>query len=163
MKFHTSKQQEGFALVSTMLLIVILTVLGIASTNITSIESVISGNERAYNENFYLAEGAAKEAADQNLESAWVWEFNKNDFPDDGSGEVDVEAVFTQPSNLGGSTNFGVVDKDIPQGVLGSGHSLKVEGSGIGGRMNFFDLYGQSTLNNSNVRIIMGYTKRLQQ
>jgi len=155
------KNEDGFALIATMLFLVVLTIVGIAATNTTSIEVSIAGNERIYNQNFYLAEGAAKEAADENLNSIWVWEANKNDLPLDGGGAFDIDNVFSQTSALGANTNFGVVDNDIPQGVLGAGHSLKVEGTGSGGRMNFFDLYGQSTENNSTVRIIMGYTKRL--
>ena len=153
--------KDGFALITAMLFLVVLTVIGIAATNTTSIEIGIAGNEKVYKQNFYLAEGAANEAANENLESSWVWEFNKNDFPDDGGGNVDIDQVFTQTSTLSANTNYGVVDKDIPSGVLGSGHSLKVEGTGVGGRMNFFDLYGQSTENNSTVRIVIGYTKRL--
>ncbi|MBT3176491.1 MAG: hypothetical protein HOG03_13690 [Desulfobacula sp.] len=162
MRIKTLNNQEGFALITTLLFLVILTIIGIAATNTTSIEISIAGNEKVYKQNFYQAEGAANEAASKNLESAWVWEFNKNDFPDNGNGEVDVDQVFTQTSGLSANTNYGVVDNDIPSGILGSGHSLKVEGtSGSGGRMNFFDLYGQSTENNSTVRIVMGYTKRL--
>ncbi len=155
--------EEGFALIASMMFLVVLTVIGIAATTTTSIEVSIAGNERVYKQIFYMAEGAAKEAAAEDLESPWVWEFNKNDFPDDGGGDVDVDLVFTQASTSfpGGSTNFGVVDNDIPIGTLGSGHSLKVEGTGTGGRMNFFDLYGQSTGNNSSVIIVMGYTQRL--
>ncbi|MCD4718377.1 MAG: pilus assembly PilX N-terminal domain-containing protein [Desulfobacula sp.] len=153
--------QDGFALIGSMLFLVVLTIIGIAATNTTSIEVGIAGNERVYKQNFYLAEGTAKEAAKEDLESGWVWEANKNDLPLDGGGSFDIDAVFTETSGLGAGISFGVVDNDIPSGVLGSGHSLKVEGTGTGGRMNFFDLYGQSTEDNSMVRIVMGYTKRL--
>jgi hypothetical protein len=78
----------------------------------------------------------------------------------DGAVE-DIDALCTQTSALGANTFYGVVDNDIPQGIAGAGHSLKVEGTGTGGRMNFFDLYGKSAQNNSSVKIIMGYTKRL--
>lgn len=161
MNTQVLKNQDGFTIVASMLFLVVLTIIGVAATNTTSIEVGIAGNDRSYKQNFYLAEGAAKEAARQNLRENWVWEFNRNDFPDDGNGQVDVDNVFTQASSLGGNTSFGVVDNDIPQGVLGSGHSLKVEGTGSGGRMNFFDLYGQSVQNNGTVRIKMGFTKRL--
>ncbi|NOX33909.1 MAG: hypothetical protein GXP56_09260 [Deltaproteobacteria bacterium] len=155
------KNEEGFVLIASMLFLVVLTIIGIAATNTTTIETNIAGNEKIYKQNFYLAEGAAREAAQNDLTSAWVWEANKNDLPLDSGGTFDVNSVFTQTSGLGANTSFGVVDNDIPSGVLGSGHSLKVDGTGAGGRMNFFDLYGQSTQNNSTVRIKIGYTKRL--
>jgi len=155
---------KGFALIGSMLFLIVLTIAGIAATNTTSIESSIAGNERLYNKNFYLAEGAAKEAAQQDLESTWVWEANKNDLPLDG-GNFDIDGVYTETSTLGTTegavTKYGIVDNDIPQGIEGAGHSLKVEGTGTGGRMNFFDLYGESKEINTSVRIIMGYTKRL--
>ncbi len=156
--------EDGFALVTAMLFLVALTVIGIAATNTTSIEVDIAGNEKVYRRNFYLAEGAAREAAQQDLSSGWVWEANKNDLPVDGGNNFDMDAVFTNSSPLGTDgavTRYGVVDRDIPQGTVGSGHSLKVEGTGTGGRMNFFDLYGQSIEANTEVRVIMGFTKRL--
>lgn len=161
MSANFSKNEDGFALVTALLVLVALTVIGIAATNTTNIEVFIAGNEKVYKTNFYLAEGAAKEAAAQDLEEAWVWEYNKDDFPKDVNNNFDVDGVFTQSSSLGSGSSYGVVDKDIPEGTLGSGHSIKIEGTGIGGRMNFFDLYGQSTENNSQVRIKMGFTKRL--
>lgn len=161
MKPQLLSNQDGFTLIATLLFLAVLSIIGIAATNTTNIEVNIAGNERSYKQNFYRAEGAAKEAAAEDLGSAWVWEINKGDFPDDGTGDLDVENVFTQTSGLGGTTNFGVVDKDIPEGILGSGHSLKVEGTGSGGRMNFFDIYGQSLEDNTTVRIVMGYQKRL--
>ena len=147
-----------------MLFLVVLTIIGVAATNTTSIEVGIAGNDRVYKQNFYLAEGAAKEAANENLQSNWVFEINKGEIPDsDSDGSFDIDGVFNQgqPSELGTNAIYAVVDNDIPSGILGAGHSLKVEGTGVGGRMNFFDLYGQSIQNNSAVRIKMGFTKRL--
>ena len=155
------ENDSGFALISAMLFICVLTVIGIAATNTTSIETTIAGNERQYNQNFYLAEGAAKEAARQNLREAWVWEANKNDLPLDGNNNFDLDQVFTQSSGLGPNVSFGVVDNDIPQGTTGSGHSLKVEGTGTGGRMNFFDLYGRSGDVQSSVKIVLGFADYL--
>ena len=164
------KNQKGFVMIAAMLFLVVLTIIGIAATNTTTIEVNIAGNEKIYKQNFYLAEGAAKEAANQNLESEWVWDFNKKDFPDDGNGNVDESedsSLWSQNSVLegqiiGAKINFGIVDKDIPQGIIGSGHSLKIDGTdNAQGRIHFFDLYGRSQQNNSIVRIKMGYTKRL--
>ncbi|MFH2057811.1 MAG: pilus assembly PilX N-terminal domain-containing protein [Pseudomonadota bacterium] len=161
MTTKTITNEDGFALLGSMLFLVVLTIAGIAATNTTSIESSIAGNERVYKQSFYIAEGAAKEAAKQNLESDWVYEPNKNDPPPMIGADEDINAICTQVSALDPGASFGVVDNDIPLGVLGSGHSLKVQGTSPGGRMNFFDLYGQATEGNSSVRIVMGFTKRL--
>jgi len=157
------QNQNGFALIASMLFLMVLSIIGIAAINTTSVEVNIAGNDRIYKQNFYLAEGAAKEAAVQDLRSSWVYEPNKLTPPPMNGNEIDFDdpTLLLQTSNLGANTNYVAVDNDIPPGVLGSGHSLKVEGTGVGGKMNFFDLYGQSVQNNSLVRIKMGYTKRL--
>lgn len=154
--------ENGFTLVLSMLFLVALTIIGIAATNTTTIEATIAGNERIYKESFYLAEGAAKEASTQNLTAAWVFEPDKGNPPPEVNGAIDIDAVCSQPSNLdAAATSYGVVDRDIPRGIEGSGHSLKAEGTQPGGRMNFFDLYGQSTQGNSSVRVKMGLKRRL--
>lgn len=152
--------QDGFTLVTSMLFLIVLTVIGIAATSTTSIEYTIAGNERSYKQNFYLAEGAAKESALQNLESPWVIEPNKGEAIPLIGAETDIDTLCSQVSVLNPNAKYGIIDNDIPQGILGAGHSLKVEGTGTG-RMNFFDLYGQAKENDSTVNIVMGYTKRL--
>jgi len=159
--------EKGFALITSILLLLALTVIGVAATNTSSIETYISGNEKVYKQNFYQAEGASSEAADMNLsDDTWVYQPNLGDvlpqIPDVGGIDVDVLCSETSTLNDGVTdVRYGVVDYDIPQGVKGTGHSIKVEGATAGGRMNFFDLYGQSQNNNSTVIIRKGYTKRL--
>ncbi|NWH06703.1 pilus assembly PilX family protein [Desulfobacter latus] len=48
--------QQGFALISTMLFLVLLTVIGIAGLNTTSVELQVTGNERVYRTDFYNQE-----------------------------------------------------------------------------------------------------------
>ena len=57
------QNEEGSVLVLGLLMVVLLTVLGMAATRTSTIEIQIAGNERDYRENFYRAEGAAKMAA----------------------------------------------------------------------------------------------------
>lgn len=50
------RREEGAVLVIGMLTLVLLTVLGVAATNTSTIESEIAGNEKTYQQNFYAAE-----------------------------------------------------------------------------------------------------------
>ncbi len=48
--------QKGFALISVMLFLVLLTVIGLAALNTTSVELQITGNDRIYRTDFYNQE-----------------------------------------------------------------------------------------------------------
>lgn len=162
MPIKTLNNQDGFALMASMLFLVALTIIGIAATNTTTIEIGIAGNDKFYKQNFYQAEGAAMEASQDDPEDDAVI------VPGDGEalpltvlGDTDVTALCSQAATgLGANTIYGVVDNGIPAGILGAGESLKASGTGAGGRAHFLDLYGQSTENNTSVGIIMGFTTR---
>ena len=57
--YSRSKGEDGSVLVLALILLVLLTMLGIAATMTTEIETRIAGNENAYKKNLYRAEGAA--------------------------------------------------------------------------------------------------------
>ncbi len=61
--FQRGQGEEGFVLVSILTIMVMLVMLGLASTTSTVMELHIAGNDRVYKENFYRAEGAAMESA----------------------------------------------------------------------------------------------------
>ncbi len=75
-----TNNEQGVVIITALLVLVILTIVGIASINISNTEVRIAGHEVAYQRNFYRAEGAAMEAiqkleAEPNLKSnppAWV-------------------------------------------------------------------------------------------
>lgn len=156
------RTENGFAIITAMLFLITLTIIGIAATNTTSIEMNIAGNERVYKQSFYNAEGAVREAIKENLNSSWVYEPNKGEEIPMNGNEKDINAICSQASStLGENITYGAINNDIPNGVAGSGHSLKMEGTSVGGSISFFDLYGQSVENNTTVQIRMGYIKRL--
>lgn len=49
--------EQGYAMVVTMLVLLMMTIIGIAATNTSNIEVQISGNTKRISENFYDAEG----------------------------------------------------------------------------------------------------------
>lgn len=63
-KQHISlqKNEDGFALISTVLVLAILTFIGIAATNTATFELKIAGNERVANQGFYIADSGWKRA-----------------------------------------------------------------------------------------------------
>lgn len=58
-----AKNDDGFVLIGALLILVLLIIIGIASTTNTSLELLIAGNDRVYKETFYRADGGARLAA----------------------------------------------------------------------------------------------------
>jgi hypothetical protein len=59
------KNEEGAVIIAAMLVLVLLTIIGIASTNISNTEVRISAHELFHQQNFYRAEGATLQAIDR--------------------------------------------------------------------------------------------------
>jgi len=57
------KKEEGSILIVALIMLVLLTLLGIAATTTTDIETQIAGNEKLYKMNLYSAESAAMQCA----------------------------------------------------------------------------------------------------
>lgn len=67
------KCEEGFVLVTALIIMLVLTIIGIAATTNTSLELQIAGNNKVHNESFYGAEATANlgaELLEQNLNCA---------------------------------------------------------------------------------------------
>lgn len=61
--FSLSMNEKGSVIVFTLMVLTLLTIVGLASINTANTEIEIAGAELIYQRNFYLAEGAAMEAA----------------------------------------------------------------------------------------------------
>ena len=59
---NTLNNEQGFVLVASLMMLMILLVIGIAATNTTTIELQISGNDKLAKQTFYQAEGVVAEA-----------------------------------------------------------------------------------------------------
>lgn len=57
------RNEDGFLLVLTMFVLVVLTLIGISATNLSRIELQIAGNDRVYKETFYQADGGTEVGA----------------------------------------------------------------------------------------------------
>ena len=54
------KGQKGIALVVALIMLLVLTLVGLAAVNLTSYEARIAGNERVYNNAFYAGDGGVE-------------------------------------------------------------------------------------------------------
>ncbi len=54
------RNEDGFLLVLTMFILVVLTLIGISATNLSRIELQIAGNDRVHKETFYQADGGTE-------------------------------------------------------------------------------------------------------
>ena len=60
------KNEDGYlTIVAALVILALLTVIGISASRVASTEATMARNEVVYKRNFYLAEGAALEAADR--------------------------------------------------------------------------------------------------
>lgn len=57
------RNEQGFLLVITMLILVVLTLIGISATNLSRVELQIAGNDRLHKETFYQADGGTEVGA----------------------------------------------------------------------------------------------------
>ncbi len=164
-KFSPLKNEDGSVLIISVLVLMLLTFLGIAATNTAYIETSIAGNEKVYKQNFYMAEGAVRQAIqilkdetndDQLIggTSSYIWlntcsELKDTSWGNDGQGGVVRSGV----SALG--SQFEVFDG----GIVGGAHasSIKMTGSN---RVREYAIYGRSASNNSQVIIEVGFKKQ---
>lgn len=115
--------ENGFVLITALLILVVLTIIGIAATTNTSLELQIAGNDKVHKETFYGAEGAAilgAELLEQNLNcptgfgdgdleatnaitvAAASLDFARNEVPDSEETDFfdDLNADITLPLNF---------------------------------------------------------------
>ena len=115
---HTrTGNEEGFVLVSALLIMLVLTIIGIAANRNTSTELLIAGNDRTHKQTFYEADGGtefAAEVLEQNIACI--------DFNDSAPGTTSVLTPGLGP--LGSA----VLDKSIAV----SGNSLQLWQNGMG-------------------------------
>jgi hypothetical protein len=165
-----NQSQSGAVLVITLLVLLAVTVLGVASLQTTSVELNIARNEREIRETFYLAEGAAMEgiqrlkavpAADLE-EGVFFWhhdrgsesiENDKTGFRDPARWQMDsgARSPNCMQSAIDPDTYFAAVNWGVAPGG-----SLVQTGS----RLYQHRVYGLCTKHGANQRIEIGYFLR---
>ncbi len=174
--YTAARNEEGsFVLFTTLMVLLLMTLTGIAATRQANTEISIAGNETARNISTYNAEGGAVEAAmiieamdDDDLRIAdpdvnpnypsWMTFHtdiapgtmgNSDNWDFDGADDDDNAAVSTFDANV----QFAVVDKGVAPGssLIMTGTEQKRE----------YAVYGLSDTRGGRAFIEMGYRKRL--
>jgi len=162
--------QQGSALIITLIVMAVLTLVGLSAINTATVENKIVRNERIYQENFYLAESSVSEAA-QKIEketnsdnlvprhSVWIWIHdtvdstgNKVDFTDPGNW---VHSASSSDNAEQAAVNTQAFYSTVYKGVA-EGSSLD-----IGATTRYkYAVFGHGKSNNGSVIIEIGYRKR---
>lgn len=161
------KNEDGFVLILTLIMMVLLTLLGVSSTRTSSIEIQISGNEKVYKENLYMAEAGSIKAgeliadggaemtdpADENWPT-WLYDEDNPDTEEDLNDGTAWTGEHSQPVPASidpdQQTRFLVIYKGLHPGV-----SLDVSKA----HMYDYECYGRCSRNKGVVIIRVGYSK----
>lgn len=171
---HVLGNEEGSAIIIAVVLLLVVTVMGIAAINTSTTEIKIYHNEIIYQRNFYQAESAAIEAAkrievekDTNQlrpdSTTYNWvkdkdEVKTKDMTDtanwvyEGSEKDNsYPSLFNTDPKYAINVKYAIVGRGIAKGS-----SLDVGASTV----HVFSVYGLSESNNGNVLIEIGYRRR---
>ena len=164
--FLIVNNEKGSAIVIALMILVVLTIIGISSTNTTIVELQTVRNEGIYKQNLYLAEAAAQEAIQRLCNQAQsdpfvlkkktpVWlngeavdMANVNNWDSDGADGNDNSLK----ANINADTVLTIVDRGMSPGA-----SLDISGTT---NTHDFAVYGLSNHNNGMVFIQIGYRYR---
>lgn len=156
------RNEDGsLAIIAALVLLTLLTIISISASRIACTEVVIAKNDSVYRRNFYLAEGAALEAADH-LSAYGDLRENIQSWMQMATGELDMDSV---KYYWGNSAANG--DTVIPEpSVVDPNHTLFImahEGTAKGFSLNMdrptvhsLSIYGRCAWNGVSV-IRIGY------
>ena len=154
----TINNEQGFVLIASLMMLMVLMVIGIDATNTTTIELQISGNDKLAKQVFYQAEGAVAEAVriigndsssaleESGATAPYQW-LQRNPV---GTGiltgselnDVHGDAIWGSTTGRMAGASRGIA----PGGSLDLGSS----------RMHLYDIYGRSQQNNALAIIKVG-------
>ncbi len=177
--------EEGFVLVTALIFMVILTVIGISATRTTQFELNIAGNDRVAKVNFYNAESAAMETAQQLMNKSGTPQellVARLDPPGNGSNQLiqmkDDEEPEKSLANLDKNDDGRIDDSDLAllqsSQVGGSNRSVRKvaiqQGIDRGDSQNLrnptmqitYWVYGVSEDNGPSSMVRMGVKRRVQ-
>lgn len=164
--FDRDKREEGTIMPIALVLLLLLTMIGIAATMTSEVETRIAGNEVTYKENLYYAEGSAmagvqmldnldnEEDATQLKDLSFAWLHSSLPDPNiSNDTNWDPDRAFTDLGVGGGYTGYLAVYQGIdPGGSLDIG--------GITTNLHQYTIYGRSARKNGEAIIEVGYKKR---
>ncbi len=168
-----SGNEDGTMVVVGILVLTLLTVAGIAGTNMSSNEILIAGNDKDHRESFFRAEAAALQAGnslenlskdllcDRTFPVQWIRDKDEYFMEDADQWDPEINSVETNLGNdenddedrrCPGITLFSAALQDVAKGG-----SLDVAQKS---QMHEYKLFGFSKKGNEKVIILMGYKIR---
>ena len=162
----TIDNEQGFVLIVSLLILMVLMIIGIAATNTTTIELQISGNDKLAKQVFYQAEGAVAEAfriiandSSSALDDPNVYKWLERD--PDGSGVLTVGAGGTELADVYDNTTPSTIwsAATLPSTEIAGAFRGIAHGSSLGlgsSRIHLYDLYGRSQQHNARAIIKEG-------
>ncbi len=162
--FSKLDNEEGSAIVVALLILAVLTIMGISSTNNSTIELNIVRNEQIYQTNFYQAEASAYEAAQRieqetNTNNLIVSESNLDWMNNDTLDYFD-QSNWLNDGSANDNTDVSVIDPNAFYSAVGKGvrmgSSLDIGAT----RLYEYAVFGMSQWNNGNAVVEIGYLRR---
>lgn len=166
------QNEEGFVLIVSLMMLVVLMIIGIAATNTTTIELQISGNDKSSTQTFYQAEAVTVEAMqifssidDLADAPAWMLPSGTGVFPAGAAAAAECTAMRDNASWTGDEDGDGTLNSNPSAAVDGemiTVHRGVVAGGSLdlgSARLNSFDVYGRSQLNNGTTIIKTSFRK----
>jgi len=159
----TINNEQGFVLIASLMMLMVLMIIGIAATNTTNIELQISGNDKLSKQTFYQAETAVNEAVqilmldarDHKENATWLVQNPVTaNVLTIGVGGNEFASVHTESTwdNSNPSALLANTEMISAYRGLAPGGSLDVGAS----RMHLFEIYGRSQRNNALAIIKVG-------
>ena len=157
------KSEDGSAILLSIMILVVVSVIGVEASRTSSIEVQIAGAERDAKENFYRAECAAMEVA-QRVENAISDDLKNRSDVWLNSNNTDMELEANWDYDDGGTPDTAeqsVCDPDAYYGAMDRGIS---SGSSLDmsqiSRLHSFRVFGRYVAPTQGAFIEMGYRKR---
>lgn len=155
----TINNEQGFVLIASLMMLMVLMIIGIAATNTTTLELQISGNDKLNKQTFYQADAVVNEAVqsimsdgeDHKDNATWLLAAG---VVTTGASGNELTAVYTESTweNSAGSALFANTEMMSAYRGLASGGSLDLAAS----RPHLFDIYGRSERSGARTIIKVG-------
>jgi len=169
------KNEKGAAIIVALMILMVVTIIGVSSTNKTTMELQVVRNDGVYKQNFYQAEGAAHEAIQRIWEQAQEdtyllenktllpWLNNLTDVDADNDDQMDmINPDFAwdydgadNDDNSDTSSLPSTVLSAVDVGIAATG-SLEMTGTNV----HDFAVFGLSALNSGRAFIQIGWRIR---
>lgn len=157
------KNEDGVVMILAVIILLMVSIIGIESSNVSSVEVQIAGSEQTAKRNFYAAEGAAVEAAQriENADDDTLKDKSEDWLNSDDIDLSDEDNWDYDESENNDTANQATVDSNAVYAVVDSGVA---QGSSLimsnQSRLHDFKAYGRYVAPSQGAFIEMGYRKR---